>query len=274
MARHRRGPRSNPPRNFSQTSEEDRRDRGSDSKPSLAPAPCPLYALCPPLVQGPSTPPAGWAPAPAPAVQTSSSSGNSDREQTSAAASSASPAPSASSRGSRPPLVGPDRTCGDSGGWAGPAWAVRLYAGALPPSVRPLPLHVRGQRGKPRARCPRTRVGHGTPTRALARTSPARRGARSGPRRQAGTAAYLGMVEVEQQSKAPMHPREQKVHGFGGPAGAGAARAPSPARAAGWPALLRAQEGSSSSPSRGWGQGLGRARGWSTVCAHSRLTGP
>lgn len=147
MARQRRGPRSNPPRNFSQTSEEDRRDRGSDSKPSLAPAPCPLYALCPPLVQGPSTPPAGWAPAPAPAVQTSSSSGNSDREQTSAAASSASPAPSASSRGSRPPLVGPDRTCGDSGGWAGPAWAVRLYAGALPPSVRPLPLHVRGQGG-------------------------------------------------------------------------------------------------------------------------------
>lgn len=84
-------------------------------------------------------PPVHWAPAPAPAARTSSLSGTSGQEQTSAARGSASPAPSASSSASRPPLVGPDRTCGDSGGWAGPAWAVRFYPGALPPSAPPSP---------------------------------------------------------------------------------------------------------------------------------------
>lgn len=138
-------PSSNPPQNFSPTRGEGRRDRAAVTASPISrlpPAPSTLSALPGSKVRAPPSLPAR-APAPAPAAQTSSSSGTSGREQTSAAGGSASPAPSAASSGSRPPLVGPDRTCGDSGGWAGPAWAVRLYPGALPPSARPLPLHLR-----------------------------------------------------------------------------------------------------------------------------------
>lgn len=146
VARRRGGvPSSNPPQNFSPTRGEGRRDRAAVTASPISrlpPAPSTLSALPRSKVRAPP-PPLARAPAPAPAAQTSSSSGTSGREQTSAAGGSASPAPSAASSGSRPPLVGPDRTCGDSGGWAGPAWAVRLYPGALPPSARPLPLHLR-----------------------------------------------------------------------------------------------------------------------------------
>lgn len=76
----------------------------------------------------------------------------------------------------------------------------RDYPGALPPSAHPLPLHVRRQRGTPRARCPRTRVGHEAPhARARTHARPQAGEALTTARRhQAGTTAYLGMVEVQQ----------------------------------------------------------------------------
>lgn len=58
------------PKLFPNSRRGPKRPRGSDSKPPLPPAPCPLHALCPPAVQGPSTPlPAGlWLPPPLPGL--------------------------------------------------------------------------------------------------------------------------------------------------------------------------------------------------------------
>lgn len=99
------------------------------------------------------------------------------------------------------------------------------------------------------------------------------RGARSSPTRALThvPSPYLGMVKVEQQGKAPMHPREQKVHGF--EARLAGARAPLSGSGCGAGPLSSAPRRAPLPPGAE-ARARSCARGWSTVCAHSRLTRP
>lgn len=171
------------------------------AKPPRSPAPCPLHDLCPPPVQGPSTPQAcplgSGLPPPLPGLPVLPGP---------ATRSKLLPPAEAQAQPPQPPPLAPALRCSAQivravtlVGGQGPRGR-RDYPGALPPSAHPLPLHVRRQRGTPRARCPRTRVGHeALHARARTHARPQAGEALATARRhQAGTTAYLGMVEVQQ----------------------------------------------------------------------------
>lgn len=172
------------------------------AKPPRSPAPCPLHELCPPPVQGPSTPRhARWAPDSRPLCPDFQFSRDPRPGANFCRQPRRKPSP-LSLLLCLPPSLRRSaqivRAVTLVGG-QGPRGR-RDYPGALPPSAHPLPLHVRRQRGTPRARCPRTRVGHEAPhARARTHARPQAGEALATARRhQAGTTAYLGMVEVQQ----------------------------------------------------------------------------
>lgn len=186
-----RVPTANPPENFSPTRDEGRRHRVVlTAKPLLSPAPCSLHAPCPPRSKVRTTPcplqSAGSRPR-LPDFQfvgDQQPGANFSRRQ----------------RQGKPSPLGlllrlPPSACSAQivraaatlVGGQGPRGR-RGYPGALPPSARPLPPPRTPAEGGCRAPVPTDpRGGHQGPPRARslarshARTSPAGRGARSGP---------------------------------------------------------------------------------------------
>lgn len=164
---------SNPPQNFSQTRGESRRNR---TAVTASPLPCRRPA---PSVSRPSLGPRSEHPLPA-GIRLPPPLPGPPVRRGPAAGSKLQPPAAAQAQPPRPPPPAPALR------WSAQiVRAATLVGGQSPrgrsdsipvpshPALAPSPYSSEAW-GKPRARCPRTRVGHGAPTRALARTSPDR----------------------------------------------------------------------------------------------------